>query len=260
MIVRRLAQGIRKQDWSTVVVEVLVLMIGLVAAFQVDRWWEARGDRLDEQKYIARLIADLEEDVPALEYSISLAGVRQDFLEFLVEVAANPAVASERPTYFLVAVTQAAYTYTPSLASHTFEDLRSTGNLGLIQDEDIRRALRSYYGFDETQRQFIGLNLMIEFRYFELSAGIATFDQHKFVQDRWFVVNEEKLPLLQEVRPDEAGVRAAAERLSANTELIAWLPRVRHLHFDQVYAHGVRLENARTLLGTLQAYADSFGD
>ncbi len=260
LFIRRLAKRIRGQYWLAVVVELLVVMIGLVAAFQVDRWWEARGDLLDEERYITRLISDLEEDVPALEYAIGLAEVRRGFGDFLADVAADPSSALDRPTYFLAAVSQAAYTYTPSLASHTFEDLRSTGNLSLIQDLDIRQALRGYYGYDQGQRQFIGLNLMIEFRYFELSAAVVTVDQYRFVQDRWFVVNSANLKELQDVRPDEAGVRAAAERLRASAELLAWLPKVRGLQVDQIQAHNGRLENARSLLETLHEYADRISD
>lgn len=260
MFIRRLARSIRGQDWFTVVVEILVVMIGLVAAFQVDRWWEARGNRLDEAGYISRLIADLEEDVPDLEYAISLAEVRRDFGEFLAEVSVDPSITLNRSAYFLAAVSQAAYTYTPSLASHTFDDLRSTGNLGLIQDQDIRQALRDYYGYDQAQRQFISLNLMIEQRYFELSAGIVTLDQYKFVQDRWFVVNAANLEELQEVLPEQEGVRAAAARLRADAELLAWLPKVRGLQIDQFHAHSGRLENARSLLGSLREYAVRVGD
>jgi len=57
MLVRRLEQNIRDQDWCAVVVELLVVMIGLVEALQVDRWWEARGGHLDEEMYITRLIS-----------------------------------------------------------------------------------------------------------------------------------------------------------------------------------------------------------
>ena len=86
MFVRRLGQSIRDQNWFAVMVELLVVMVGLVAAFQVDRWWDARGVRLDEEMYISRLISDLEEDIPSLEYAISVAEVRLDFGDFLAKV------------------------------------------------------------------------------------------------------------------------------------------------------------------------------
>jgi len=260
VLIRRLAQGFRNQDWFAVVVELLVVIVGLVAAFQVDRWWEDRASRRSEAEYISRLVADLEEDVPALEFAVSLAQVRLDFADHLAEVVEDPSRALERPTYFLAAVVQAAYTYTPSLASHTFEDLRSTGNFKLIRDADIRRELRTYYGYDEGQRQYIDLSLEVEFRYFELSAGVLTLEQYRFVQDRWYVVTEEKLPELQEVQPDEAGVIAAAKRLRANADLRAFLPRLRGLQVDQIYAHQGRLDIARSLLETLREYAPAVGD
>ena len=255
MLIRRLARGISGQDWFTVVVELFVVMVGLVAAFQVDRWWEARGDRLDEGMYISRLMADLEEDVRNLEYSISLAGVRLEFGDFLVDVSSNPSLALERRAYFLAAVSQAAFTYTPSLASHTFEDLRASGNLKLISDQSVRRALRNYYGFDQTQRQFIGLNLMVEFRYFELSAGIITAEQFRFVQDRWYVVNRSNLDQLQGAQPDRNDIMAASDRLRENTEFLAWLPKTRGLQIDQIKANEGRLENAHALLDKLSNYA-----
>ena len=260
MFVRRLGQSIRGQNWFTVTVELLVVVVGLVAAFQIDRWWEAHGVRLDEEMYISRLISDLEEDIPNLEYAISLAEVRRDFGDFLAEVGAESSAALDKPAYFLAAVSQAAFTYTPSLTSHTFEDLRSTGNLKLIRDQDVKNALRDYYGYDQSQRQYMNLNLMVEFRYFELSAGTLTFEQHRLVQDRWFVVNSARLKELQELHPAEAEVIAAAGRLGANAELLAWLPRVRQINLDQIQAHSSRLENARALMDALREYAVQLSD
>lgn len=260
MFVRRLATFIRRQDWAAVLLEIFVVMVGLVAAFQVDRWWEDRRERLEEERYIARLIADVEDDVPALEYAISLAEVRLGFGDLLATVAEDLQAAMDQPARFLAAVSQAAYTYTPILASHTFDDLRSTGNLKLIRDEDVTQALHDYYEFDEAQRQFVGLNLMIEHRYFELSAGILSLDQYKFVQDRWFVVNALNLPQLEDAHPDEEAVRTAAKRLRADAELLAWLPKVRGLQIDQILAHKARLDKARLLLDTLREYQTGFGD
>jgi len=260
VFVRRLGKSIRNQDWFAVVVELLVVMVGLVAAFQVDRGWEDRGGRLDEEMYISRLILELEQDIPSLEYAISLAKVRTDFGDFLADVGADPSAALDKPAYFLASITQAAYTYTPSLASNTFEELRSTGKLKLVRDQDVRQDLRVYYGYDQSQRQFISLNLMVEFRYFELSAGVATFEQHKLVQDSLYVVNAARLEKLQDLHPEEVEVMAAAGRLHANAELLAWLPRVRGLQLDQIGAHSHRLEKAHSLLDTLQEYAAQLSD
>ena len=44
-IVRRLTHSIRKHDWFFVVVDIVVLVLGLVLAFQVDRWWVEQRER-----------------------------------------------------------------------------------------------------------------------------------------------------------------------------------------------------------------------
>ena len=59
---------------------------------------------------------------------------------------------------------------------------------------------------------------------------------------------------LQDLSLEEAEVRAVVDRLRANAAFLAWLPRVRGLQLDQIYANRGRLENARSLLGTLQGY------
>jgi hypothetical protein len=259
-MLRQLARGIKRQDWLAIGLELIVVMVGLVAAFQVDRWWEHRGERRSEATYITRLIADLEQDIPDLEYATGLAGTRQDFADLLAEVATDPELALEEPVVFLAAVDQAAFTYTPALAAHTFDDLRATGSLSLIRDEGVRQALHEYYGYDEGQRQFIDLNLMIEVRWFELSTDILTHEQYTFVQDRWFVVNEEKLPEVREATFDLDEVRAAAERLRDDAELLDWLAQVRHVQVDHIGAHERRLEHARALLETLRAYDAELGD
>ena len=38
MILRRFATAIRKQDWFTVFVEFLLIVVGLVVALQIDNW------------------------------------------------------------------------------------------------------------------------------------------------------------------------------------------------------------------------------
>ncbi len=99
-------------------------MIGLMLAFQLDRWREGIAERRQEQTYINQLIADVEIDVPAIEYAIALQSLRLELVDLLMDVALDPTAATKEPVIFLGSVSQAAYTYTPGLTSHTFENLR----------------------------------------------------------------------------------------------------------------------------------------
>jgi hypothetical protein len=255
MILQSIAKSVRKQDWSVVFIELLVVIIGLVLAFQVDRWWEERADRSREQEYINRLITEVEDDIGQISYAIELAEVRQDFGDLLVEVEADPVVAEQQPAMFLAAVAQAAFTYTPSLTSHTFEELRSTGSMGLIRNTEIKNALYGFYGFHDTQSQYIQLNLNIEMRYFELAAEVLNTEQYQWVQDRWFVVTKDDLEKVLQARPDFEALPGAIERFTGNPALLAWLPRTRGVQREQILMHGMLLNRAENLLVSLQNYA-----
>lgn len=56
---RRLAAGIRQQDWFTVVLEVLIVVVSIIVGLQVDGWNEGRKDRIEERAYLERLSLDL---------------------------------------------------------------------------------------------------------------------------------------------------------------------------------------------------------
>jgi hypothetical protein len=173
-----------------------------------------------------------------------------------MEVSRDSEVAISRPVEFLGAVSQAAYTYTPSLTSHTFEDLRSTGNMRLILDQELKDALYDYYGFDQSQRQFRPLQFSAEHRHFELAAGVLSHEQEVFVQDTLRILNPDDMDSIENVETDLEQIKVAAQRLSERMELIAWLPQVRHLQIEQMNVHKSRLDRGKTVLDALYRYPD----
>jgi hypothetical protein len=96
---------------------------------------------------------------------------------------------------------------------------------------------------------------MIEYRYFVLAAEVLSHEQNRWLQKNWFVVNRDNLEEVLESVVGLEETRAAVERLSGNPELIAWLPRTRHLQKEQVLMHGIRLKRARKLWTRLEANA-----
>jgi len=248
MIIKRIVQQIRAQDWTALISELLIVVVGIFIAIQADRWWEQQDDLRQEQQYIERLAEDIERDIANISYSIDLAAFRLEFAELLIAAAKNPEVIRNEPERFLAAVHQSAFTYTPALSSDTFEELRSTGKLGLLRDEKLKAALFEYYRFDDGQRQFQSLQLMTEIRHFELAAGILSNEQHVWVQDNYYVFNpgsatDEKYP-----ESDIDAVVDAARRLQDSPDFIAWLPEARGLQLELTEINKMRLRGAESLL------------
>jgi hypothetical protein len=232
-------------------------MIGLMLAFQLDRWRDDFADRKQERTDIDRLIADVEVDVPVIQYAIDLASLRLELVELLMAVAKDPAAAVERPAAFLGAVNQGSFTYTPVLTSHTFDNLRATGDLKLIRSDSVRNVMFEYYGFDASQRQYRPLQFDTEMHHFKLVAGVLSHEQERYVQDTWMIIGPDEIDAIRESAADLDGVMAAAERLRSRPDLVAWLPYLRQLQLEQIMVHEVRLENAHRVLETLHEYQGS---
>ncbi|MDJ0812732.1 MAG: hypothetical protein QNJ23_03330 [Woeseiaceae bacterium] len=257
MIIKRMAQAIRRQDWFTVFVEILVVIVGLMLAFQLDRWWEQRGDRAQEAQYVARLIVDVQADIESLEYALELQSLRLDLATLLMDVVADPELAMRRPVEFLGAIVQSSYLYTPVLTAHTFEDLRSTGNMRLLRDPDIKNLLYDYYGYEADQRQFEAIWFPQELHHFKLAAGINSLEQERFIQDTWVFFRPD---IMQEVRTadvDEDDLRATLDRFLSRQEFVDWLPQTRNMQQLQIRRNESILEKARSLQGRLTEYLAS---
>ncbi len=255
MILKRIATHFRQQDWFTVVVELLVIVVGLLLAFQVDRWRDFREDRQLEATYIDRLIRDVDDSIPDIERAIEAHYLRRDFVELLMDVSVNPQAANEYPVLFMCAVIQSSYTYSPSLTAHTFDDLRSTGNMSLIIDQNVKDALYDYYGFDQTQYQFRPLQIAQEFRHFELSSGVLNHEQARYVHNNWFIVNRANIDKVRAASYDLDEIQSIVERLRSRPELIDWLSSTHELQVDQIRTHEIRLELALLARKALTDYA-----
>lgn len=61
MILRRIATAIRAQDWSLVILEILIVVIGIFLGLQETQWNQARIDRADEESFLRALHQDVVE-------------------------------------------------------------------------------------------------------------------------------------------------------------------------------------------------------
>jgi hypothetical protein len=254
-MLKRITVFVSRHDWFAVTVEIFVVVIGLLLAFQLDRWRELHFERHQERDYVNRLIRDMQTDILEIEEAISEQKMRLGLVDLLIDVAAEPKVAMDMPTLFMGAVSQAAYTYTPELTSYTFENLRSTGDLRLIRNDTLKVALFDYYGFDASQRQYRPLQFATEHRHLELASGILSMEQEKYIQEHWLFFESENMEAPKNERPEIEGIYEAAQRLQSRNEFIAWLPFVRQMQLEQIVVHGMRLDRARKVLELAQDYA-----
>ena len=156
MILRRVALSLRQQNWTTIFIEFVLLVVGVFLGIQAANWNEARREHALEADYLVRLGRDfraidarLQDNVSRWELK-SAANVRVlDDLEAFRASGAWP-----RPKAAFLADLEELQGYriaAPRAAAYV--ELLATGKLGLIRETRLRDALLDYdtqVGFTQT--------------------------------------------------------------------------------------------------------------
>lgn len=67
MILRRLADAVRQQDWVTVAIETLIVVFGVFIGLQVNNWSGARASRAAYAEALIRFEAEIDRNIAELE-------------------------------------------------------------------------------------------------------------------------------------------------------------------------------------------------
>ena len=129
--------------------ETLVVVLGVLIALSLDDYWTDRQERELELQYVDRIIADVRADIDYVDNTIRDLWIQK--LQILDAIA--PIVRGNEPIpgdleSFLRNVALGGIggaSSTRWVTSTTFDDLRSTGNLRLIRDAELRRKIARYY-------------------------------------------------------------------------------------------------------------------
>jgi hypothetical protein len=236
MILRRLSAAVAEQNWFTVFLEILIVVVGIFLGLQVDDWNEVRKDRVREANYLQRIDAELAEDITKFETGITASGRRTEDARLILAVLADPTLATSTPTEFVRALVRAGFTYLPVVSDNTFEEIKSTGELGIIRDVALRTSLTEYYQHVRTYSQWGYLREMNQTEYLKRQAGILTPTQFEA-----FWVSRSGV----DVTSEEA--KAALDNLVSKPALAEWLPvTIAFLAQDKQYSQEAK-ESAENL-------------
>ncbi|MBS0583920.1 MAG: hypothetical protein JSS42_12540 [Proteobacteria bacterium] len=142
-MLHRVVANIRRQDWTAVVVELAVVIIGVFIGVQASNWNEDREKNQKAAEFTERLKADLR--VEAWNYEIQI--------EYNKQVLANAQRAADALTgktplsdeALLVAAYRATQLNINSRRRATYDELTSTGEIGLIRDQALRTLAMDVY-------------------------------------------------------------------------------------------------------------------
>lgn len=215
MLLRRIAERLRSESWITLFLELSLVVLGILLAFQLDRAYQNSQDRDLEQRYLVRLHADLQRDTSSLTEVIGRTERRIAQVDLLLDVVDDPTVAADDPRAFASALEQVTWRSVPAITSVTYDELQTSGRSTLLRSDPLRAGLADYYTRIDVERR-LGLGEDDQDRFRLATIGLLSGAHLSAIED------PERFPL--ELTPDEANLIAMA--FSARAEAHPWLARL----------------------------------
>lgn len=169
---RRWRGKAREQDWFAVAIDFVILVAGVFLGIQAANWNDSRKDRAEERRYYAQILDDLRADQRTLQDTLKRAAKYDAAAENTLQAIRSGIPPNSTPGRFAVDIHHAGFLYIPRPSRRTYDELISTGNLGLLQNEAAKAAIADYYSNFDDLRQWDELLRSQQDRYWEATSGV----------------------------------------------------------------------------------------
>jgi len=165
MILRRLVDHLRRHNWSSVAIELAIVVLGVFIGLQASIWNQEREKDATAAAFAAHLKEDLREENWGFQF---LAAYYREVLENAERAAKALDGSAPLSDEALLVSAYRATQYKHRLRRRsTYDELISTGTIGLIRDRELRdTAMRVYqsYTIDNLTREGMGSRYREAFR------------------------------------------------------------------------------------------------
>ncbi len=143
MILRRITEHVKAQNWFAVGIDFIIVVVGVFIGIQVSNWNESRALNNQSSLFSERLVADLKEEAWNFDFMIEYYDDVLKHAEIALSILEGRQTASDEA--LLVSAFRATQYNEAYRRRATFDELTSTGNMGLIRDPELRlTAVRIY--------------------------------------------------------------------------------------------------------------------
>lgn len=138
MMLHRVIDHVRNQQWTAIGIDFVIVVIGVFVGIQVSNWNAAREESRRAAVFTDRLKTDLVREAWAYEYLIAYNRETNRNQRRVLDALTGEAPLSDEQ-FVISAYRATQYKYNDRFRS-TFDELVSTGTIGLIADQEMRET------------------------------------------------------------------------------------------------------------------------
>lgn len=172
MILRRVVEHTKKQNWFAVTLDFFIVVIGVFVGIEAANWNQARQDRQEERRYYGQLLVDLRDDLQTFSRAEKRADRYDEAAQLVIDRLGGKAPPEASPGQMAMAIHKAGWVYIPYASRGTYNELVSTGNLGLLRSSELKSEIAHYYASFDELRQWDSLLRDQQSNYWAETAGI----------------------------------------------------------------------------------------
>lgn len=132
--------------------EILLVVIGILIAFQVNAWKLASDNREIERSLLLRMRDDLQNDIAEYRAVKEFKSLQNEACLWLLDHFIDPSLPVSDTTRFLNELHLTFYFILPSSNATSFEISTSTGQLSKITDDSLAQDLSVYFCDDKLEQ------------------------------------------------------------------------------------------------------------
>ena len=141
MLLRRVIEHVKAQNWTAVSLDFVIVVVGVFIGIQVSNWNEARGERSAEAKYLASLDQDLQESISEIDDVIRQIQIHDEAREALFNYSLG-LLQNVEPADLSELLHGGIWSFASlEIRVTTFDTLRSSGRLGVLADSELVAGL-----------------------------------------------------------------------------------------------------------------------
>lgn len=151
MILRRIIAHFRKQEWTAIGIDFLIVVLGVFVGMQVSNWNADVADRRRGAEYVERLSQDLGRDLGMRRGEVAYYGAVLASVQRANELLAD---AGSDPEALVVNAYRASeITYWPQTRA-TWDEIVSSGDVGLLPRAAVDDGISAYFAVDNSRFQY----------------------------------------------------------------------------------------------------------
>jgi len=215
MILRRITQHVKDQNWFAVALDFVIVVVGILIAFQITEWNEARSERKLKGYYLERLHSDLTDTIDYLSINHKRSEAILEIINQFSGALNNPdtddsELALKTTDYFARGTVLLNF----KVNRITFDDLSSSGNLEILEPKALVTALTRLHTDFADQDQDLLVN----------TDWILGSEVILVTEFDWFRFDELTTHLFSSKSPADIAVdiRSAEDNLRRNAALHYW--------------------------------------